>query len=401
MSRKPFVLGPLLVAAMTVLTACRSATAPGAHAVAGISAEPSPHESTAQSVSDPYRPPAVIDLGAVSELDAILPALSLKRIVYVGEKHDRYDHHLNQLEIIRRLHARNPDLAIGMEFFQQPFQHYLDAFIEGRIDEKEMLRRTEYYERWRFDYRLYRPILNFAREKRIPVLALNLPSEITRKVGRQGLDSLGEDEKAQIPQDIDRSNETYESWLRRVFEEHPGGERKFENFFTVQLLWDEGMAKRAADFLRDNPGRQLVVLAGSGHLEYGWGIPGRVARRVGDADQAIVLQHFQPPLDPDMADYLLVPEERWLPPAGKLGAFLNTGEEGVTVQSFGQGSAAQDAGIEEGDRILSVKGEPVKTYADLKVALWDKKPGDEVTVEVRRRRPLLSPTDLTLKVSLR
>ena len=36
-----------------------------------------------------------------------------------------------------------------------------------------MLRGTQYYDRWRFDYRLYREILSSARRHRIPVIALS------------------------------------------------------------------------------------------------------------------------------------------------------------------------------------------------------------------------------------
>ena len=78
----------------------------------------------------------VLDLNALPGLDSIIPRLARKRVVFIGEAHDRYDHHLNQLAIIRRLHARHPDLAIGMEFFQQPFQQALDDYIAGELDER-------------------------------------------------------------------------------------------------------------------------------------------------------------------------------------------------------------------------------------------------------------------------
>jgi uncharacterized iron-regulated protein len=392
------VLSGTLIAA-ALLAACQAAPLedPSSHRhESGLLPRPGAQPASA----DNYLPPSVLDLSAMSTLDAIIPALASKRVVYVGETHDRYDQHLNQLEIIRRLQARNARIAIGMEFFQQPFQPHLDAYVQGRMDEKEFLRRTEYYDRWRFDYRLYQPILAYAREHRIPVIALNVPSEITTKVGRQGLASLTDEEKAQIPRDVDRSNQVYTDRLRIVFEQHPGGDRQFENFLSVQLLWDEGMAERAARFLTENPEYQLVVLAGSGHLEYGQGIPSRVARRI-DAPGAIVLQGLREDLNPAMGDYLLLPEEKRLPPAGRLGAYLDTGEEGVTVQSFGEISAAREAGIETGDRILSLDGAPVQHYADVKIALWDKRPGDDVIVEVQRQRVLLGPKDLSFKVSLR
>ena len=38
-----------------------------------------------------------------------------------------------------------------MEFFQQPFQPALDDYIAGKIDEKEFLKKSEYYLRWRIE----------------------------------------------------------------------------------------------------------------------------------------------------------------------------------------------------------------------------------------------------------
>ncbi len=58
-----------------------------------------------------------------------------RRAIYVGETHDHYGHHLNLLAVIRELHSREVDFAIGMEFFQRPFQKYLDDYVRGEIGE--------------------------------------------------------------------------------------------------------------------------------------------------------------------------------------------------------------------------------------------------------------------------
>ena len=104
-------------------------------------------------------------------------------MVLIGETHDRFDHHLIQLEIIRGLHAIDLRIAIGMEAFQQRFQRHLDDYVAGKLSEPELLRETEYYRHWGFDFRLYQPILSFAREHGLPLVALNPPAELTRKVG--------------------------------------------------------------------------------------------------------------------------------------------------------------------------------------------------------------------------
>ena len=88
-----------------------------------------------------------------------------------------------------------PRLAIGVEFVQQPFQEVLDDFVQQRIDERDFLRRSEYFTRWGFDYRLYAPLLRFARNNAIPVVALNVPGEITSKVARDGVAALSDEER--------------------------------------------------------------------------------------------------------------------------------------------------------------------------------------------------------------
>ncbi len=242
---------------------------------------------------------AVIDVAAVADIETLLERLADKRVVFVGESHDRYEDHLNQLAIIAGLQAQGKDLAIGMEFFQQPFQPHLDAFVAGELDEADFLRQTEYFERWRFDYRLYRPILRFARDNRIPIVALNLEKEITDQVGDGGIASLSADQSSRIPADIDRDDEDYRNHVKAVFDMHPkGDDAVFEHFLDVQLLWDEGMAERAARYLEANPGKTLVVLAGAGHVEYGRGIPARVQRRL-PVPSATVINGTLRPFDPD------------------------------------------------------------------------------------------------------
>jgi uncharacterized iron-regulated protein len=351
-----------------------------------------------------WQTPAVVAVDQAPDFETLIVQLAQSRVVFVGESHDRYDHHLNQLEIICRLYRRDPRMVIAMEFFQQPFQADLDDFIAGRIDTEDMVRATEYYNRWRFDYRLYKPIMDFARDRGIPVLALNVPSEITSKVGIEGIDSLSEDERARLPVTIDRADKRYRERIRIAFEAHAEETRgEFEQFFEVQLAWDEGMAKRIARFLIEHPEDRLVVLAGTGHVIRS-GIPARVIRRAPAVSVSVVLQSGSdetPSIDGQDGDYALVSKLIELPPAGMLGAFLGSGGNGVSVQSFGDDSAAAQAGIRKGDRIVALEGNPVSDFAGLKMGLLDKRPGDTVTVKVERETGDGSTEILSYEVTLR
>ena len=341
-----------------------------------------------------------LDLNAYTTVEQIIPVLAEKRVVFIGETHNRYDHHLIQLEIIRRLHQLHPQLAIGMETFQQPFQRYLDDYVAGAISEQEMLRATEYYQRWRMDYRLYAPILRYAREHQLPVVALNLPAELTRKVGRVGLGGLTAAERARLPLEIDRSDAAYAARIKDVFEHHPNdGRQAFEHFLEVQLLWDEGMAERAARFLQVNPDYHMVIVAGSGHLAYGSAIPRRLLRRM-EANTATVLNSWEGAIEHGLADYLLLPAEQPLPPTGKMGALLEAEDGVLKVKVCFDDSPCARAGIKPGDRILSIDGETINSQADLHLALWDKRPGDTISIDMLHKRWFAAGKTITFEMTL-
>ncbi len=384
-----------LVVALPLLQSLVSITIP----IAGVAADVSmlPGEDELRDTDT-----AVVETASMAGIDGLLARLADTRVVFVGESHDRYEDHLNQLRIIRGLHQQGRSLAIGMEFFQQPFQPVLDAFVAGEIGEAELLRQTEYFERWRYDYRLYRPILRYAREHGIPLIALNVPKEITDKVGDAGIDSLTAAEAEQIPADIDRDHQAYRDRVKAVFDMHPKDEdADFEHFLDVQLLWDEGMAERAARFVEASPEHTLVVLAGAGHVEYGHGIPQRLTRRV-EVPAATVISGAMRPFDPAMADFLLYPKRIELPASGLLGVMLDTQSdgEGIGVQGFSEDSGAKAAGVEEGDRIVGVGGASIDDYADIRIALMDRRPGETLSVEVLREKLIGQPQRLSFDVQL-
>jgi uncharacterized iron-regulated protein len=216
---------------------------------------------------------------------AILKQLFQAQVVYLGETHDHSPDHKAQLEILKKLYAREPNLAIALEMFQKPFQSSIDRYLDGTISEAELLEQTEYPKRWGFNWDFYAPVLRFAKTNRIPVLAINTPSEVTRKVARTGLESLTSEDFRWIPpmSDIDIANTAYRQRLQETYQSFHsahGNSAGFDRFFQAQVLWDETMADAIAQYWLKNRNRKVVVLVGQGHLLYGDGIPSRVARRL-------------------------------------------------------------------------------------------------------------------------
>ncbi|MCW8890955.1 MAG: ChaN family lipoprotein [Sedimenticola sp.] len=353
-----------------------------------------------QSLPESSGRSAILAINQSSDIETLIPTLMKNRVIFIGETHDDFSHHNAQLEIISALQAGGSDLAIGMEMFQRPFQSYLDQYIEGAITESEMLQKTEWYERWVYDYRLYRPLLNFAKTHQLPVIALNTPREITSQVSREGIDSLSEEQRKQIPSDIDYSDKAYSERLNGIFKQHgERADRSFDRFVDVQLLWDEGMAERAADYLIANPDKQLVVLAGSGHLMHGSGIPNRVSRRL-SVTTAIVLPGGDLKIEPAIADYIIFPQEISLPKPGMMGIFMESSSEGVRVAGLAEAGAAGKSGVKRDDILLAIDGQKVAATTDVRIALLDKQPGDEITLELLRKGVLFGSKTVTLRLVL-
>jgi uncharacterized iron-regulated protein len=153
------------------------------------------------------------DLDNPLAIDNVMAQLATKRVVFVGETHDRYDHHLNQREVIRYLHDLDPNLVIGVEYLPQQFQPQVDDYIAKRTTEDQHLRAVDYYRTWGYDYRLYAPIFRFAREQRIPVRALNIAGSLVSVVAKVGIKGLSEQQRASLPREIQLADEAYKARL--------------------------------------------------------------------------------------------------------------------------------------------------------------------------------------------
>lgn len=348
------------------------------------------------------QPPTGVVLSERLGFDEIMARLHDTRVIYIGETHTRNEDHRLQLRVIRAMHRQSPKLAIGMEMFQRPFQDVLDAYVAGEISEWEFLKKSEYFKNWGFDYRFYRDIVNFARARRLPLLALNLDKGITNKVFKGGgVSALNAEELAKIPAERDLDVDGYRERIAGVFTMHGqhATPEQVNSFFQAQALWDETMAETAADFLKNNPEYRLAVVVGQGHATKDTAIPTRVARRLQVA-QAVILSEQERHISPAEADYLIHTEPEPLPPAPILGVQLIDTDKGVQVLGLSPEGKAGEAGVAVGDYILALNNEPIGEVADLKIFLLYRNKGDSVQVKLFRPRKILADEILTVAVPL-
>ena len=217
-------------------------------------------------------------------------AARLRNAAYIllGEEHPNACDHRAQAAIVRELIRSGVRPVIGLEMVPADRQGILDAFHRGALAVDDLPRALDWGKTWGFDFRLYAPLFEAAREAGLPVFAVNVPTGLARKVGHQGLAALSPDERASLPGAILPPDPAQVEALRDIFARHAAwlpqghtpaaraGRDPFAAFLTVQSLWDTQMAARAR-YARALFGRPVVIVAGAGHVEHGYGIARRLA----------------------------------------------------------------------------------------------------------------------------
>lgn len=223
-------------------------------------------------------------LAATSDIESF-NAWHHANVLYLGEHHDDANDHQAELQIIQALYQQSPDMTLGFEMFQRPYQTLLDQYLDDDIDAIALKTESDFDNRWGYNWDYYAPILAFAKEKHLPVRALNTPLEITRQVGQQGLESLKGEDFRWIPpaHSLDLSNPSYRDRIQTTYNTYhqgQGNSGNFEYFYEAQVLWDETMAEAIATEVNRDPDRLFITLVGAGHIAVDEGIPNRVKKRI-------------------------------------------------------------------------------------------------------------------------
>jgi len=209
------------------------------------------------------------------------------RVIYIGEIHTNEEIHEIQLRIIKELYEKDRRLVIAMEMFQQPFQEFLELYVEEDISEEDMLEGTEYDRRWVLNPELYAEIWRFAREKGIKIYAINVPTELLREIRKKGLENV---KSVYLPDRIVYPPEEYREFLREKLKAH-GENFDEKRFIDIQTAWDNGMAYRIMKLLLLHPDHRIVVIVGKGHLWKGYGIPYVLGKLMPGIRQAVLFPY--------------------------------------------------------------------------------------------------------------
>ena len=126
-----------------------------------------------------------LNTGADLNFNEVLTEIESSKAIFVGELHATPRHHKVQLEVIKHLHNAGRKVAIAFEMLPATKQNILDGWINGSIPESTFTRIYQNYVNLPFRY--YRNIFLFARDKGIPIVAINADKKLIANVSRNGL----------------------------------------------------------------------------------------------------------------------------------------------------------------------------------------------------------------------
>jgi len=330
--------------------------------------------------------------GAERPTPAIIARAARSQIVLLGEYHDRPDDHRWQLQTVAGIAAEHPAIVLGFEMFPRRVQSVLDRWVAGELDERSLLRESDWQRVWGFPAELYLPLLQFARLNRVPVQALNVDRALVARVGREGWAAIPPADREGLS-DPAPASPAYEASLAEAMAahagKHGGDDASRRRFVEAQLTWDRALAEGLMTAAREHPGSVVIGIMGSGHLEHGYGVPHQLtalgARRV------TVLLPWESTRDcgalaPDLADAVFGIPPSPEPPETRprLGVALAAATRGVRIAEVTPGSVAAAAGLRRGDVIVQAAGSAVTSPEDLRALVDVQPPGTWLPLVVRR-----------------
>ena len=199
-------------------------------------------------------------------VEKIVADMAEADVLFFGEEHNDSAGHYLENRIFRALHTQYGDkLALSMEMFETDNQLALDEYLAGKIDAARFAKDVRLWS----NYRDYRPMVEYAKEKNIPVIAANPPRRYVTLVGRRGmkaLDSLSADAKYFLPPlPYDTLIGRYREKFMDIMKGSPGGENP--KVYYSQSLWDAGMAYSIYRFWKKNRDTKVFHCVGKFHSD--------------------------------------------------------------------------------------------------------------------------------------
>jgi len=216
--------------------------------------------------------PYLMKKGFLYDLDDAFDILMGYRVIFIGEEHGSRASHHAELAILKGLAEHDSNLVLALEMFERDVQDVLDAYLSGKISEKTFLKQCRPWPNYPKDYR---PLVEFAKRKEMPVIAANVPRRAAAAVAMANQispDVIGED-RVYLPKTLHlKSKEYYERFASSVEEMPHFAPMKginVDGLYKAQVLKDAVMAASVEPFLD----RRTLFCCGHFHSDYHLGIP--------------------------------------------------------------------------------------------------------------------------------
>jgi uncharacterized iron-regulated protein len=221
----------------------------------------------------------------VVSVQELAVALAGYDVVIYGEIHRHPGVHLTELKLLRALYERDPRWILSLEQFERDVQGIVDDYLAGRIGERALIDQGHAWDNYPTSYR---PLLLYAREHALPVIAAEAPTWTIACIGQYGpeiLDQFTPTERSWVARDLHVTRDAYRDkylQFQSGSATHGGGgaatpeaQLKSERSFTAQVARDDTMAESIVLARRQYPGRKVLHLTGNFHAE---GFLGTVTR---------------------------------------------------------------------------------------------------------------------------
>lgn len=230
--------------------------------------------------------------GQVVRMDDVMRELALQDVVYLGEEHHNRYHIEAALQVLRSLIERGRQPALAMEMFGWDSQQAIDRYVSGQENDRSIfVEQSHWLQNWGGPFEDYEPLVQFVKDRQLPLVALNPPKSLVRMVVKQGLVAARSDpEMAQwgMKDESIVDDPLYrERIIRQLQQCHGGGEGLYQSMYEASMVRDEGMAKTVVERLAairsagSPTAGPLVSYTGGGHIQYQLPVPKRVIRRAG------------------------------------------------------------------------------------------------------------------------
>ncbi|MDH3380852.1 MAG: ChaN family lipoprotein [Gammaproteobacteria bacterium] len=350
------------------------------------------------------------DTKRVLEPAALFASLAKRSVVLLGERHDQAEHHRWQLHTLAGLYVYNPSMVIGFEMFPRFVQSALDRWIAGELDESAFLKAARWDEVWGYEAKFYTPLFHFARQNRIPMVALNVERSLISDIRDKGWDAIPVNRREGVTtpapisdgyrralaavyliklqmSDGDDSAELGE-WSEERIQETLDDE-EFQRFVQAQSTWDRAMAQGLTQARQETGAALAVGVMGSGHVEFGYGVAHQLADLgVNEVATTFALESTDDcaSIEPGVADAVFVVDTLSIPQVQRqlLGVMIEGSDQGVRVTHVTEASVAEAAGIEAGDTITQAAGQAINKTTELIAIVKRHAPGTWLPLTVQR-----------------